>query len=149
MMVPTVVVDEIEGYKVTLTVGLVDGRVGVQHIEVTAPDGAVIDANTVREISFTNAIEQALLNAVHWSTDGRFGLNPIALILDQLATYPPTATGRYKMPEGAALQGLAAVRRAAKVTGIGAQRLFRDHIGLPATTARYWVERLKHLGIED
>lgn len=146
---PTVVVDELEGYTVTLTVGSVDERVGVRHIEVAAPNGALIDANTVRGISFKDAIEAAMLNAVHWSTDGQFGMHPIALLLDQLRQMEPSSTGRYRMPEGDALRALIAVRRAAKLTGIGAQRLFREQLDLPATTARYWVERLKYLGLDD
>lgn len=145
----SLVVDRLSGYRVEMSVEkLAEGSVGVATLTVRTTDGEPIDSDTVRSISFRPAFIAAAMNAINWSRSGKFELFPIAQVLEELQPLAqPNERGRYQMPEGDALRGLVAVVRAARLLRIGPATLLREQLGLPATTARYWVERVGHLGL--
>lgn len=152
MQAPSRVRSTQSDYRVELVVDRIGDGVGVTKLEVSAvATGERIDSDAVRGISFRAAFTSATLNVINWSSNGvTYDRNPIVSVLYSLREFAePSTTGRYQLPEGDALRGLAAVVRAARLLGAGPAMLLRDQLGLPATTARYWVDRIKTLGYLD
>lgn len=147
---PSRVVSDQDDYRVSVSVDRTGDTIGVTRLEVTArATGERIDSDTVRSISFREAFRSATLHVVNWSPSGvTFDRFPISSVLTDLRNQiAEPVSGRYRLPAGDDLRKLVAVVRAARLLGAGPGTMLRQDLGLPSTTARYWVERIKTLGL--
>ena len=140
---PSVHRSRIDGATVTLTVDQVGSGVGVTGLEIEPDEGRRLDSDMLRAINLGPLSAGAVMNAIHWSDDGTLGLNPIALVLDLLSkSVVPSETGRYKLPTGYAWEAVAAVVTAARMAGVGPQKLLMDNLGIPRSVANYWASKV-------
>ncbi len=127
----------------TLTIDRTANGVGVTRLELEPESGRRVDTDMLRSINLAPLSEGAVMNAIHWSADGTFGLNPIALVLHELRAFiQPSETGRYKLPQGQAWEAVAAVVTAARMAGVGPQALLMEQLGIPRTVANYWASKV-------
>ncbi|WP_345801017.1 hypothetical protein AAIB33_16360 [Microbacterium sp. AZCO] len=144
---PSRAVSQRGSYRVEIVVDRIGESVGVTGLTVTSSEDERIDSDALRAIHLRALFTAATLSVINWSPNGVFDRRNIASVLNDLRSdAQPTSEGRYRLPEGDALRGLVAVVRAARLMGAGPAALLRDQLGLPSTTARYWVERIKTHG---
>lgn len=137
---------------VLVRIDRVGDALGIVEVLFSA-DGVAIDASTLREVQFGEIAFEALWNSVYYDDgragEGEFPMEPFGGVRDHLQAWAePSENGRYRLPDDRGLRMVRAVHRAATLTGLGQpQKFLMTQLGLPRSTANYWLSQAKKLEV--
>lgn len=157
-LLPSVVnVTDAEGRGIRLVLDLVDEGIRPVRVTVTAADGSFVDGTALRAVRIGEAFERAVANTIHfepeadedssWEDAGPKGLNPISASL--MAKVEGDSDEQVREVGGSSdewLQRVAHLHKAATFAGIPPQKFIIDGLGVPRSTAGYWIAKARARG---